>query len=332
MQSYDLSGHGNTIAIFFRRELRWARSYQYSCQRYVSNLWNGWKNLLPIDKKVRRKNQISEYHAPSPRGTMRTIRDRSMKNLLTQWDTEEENRKIHKVWLVKNLLTQRELRRKTKDWQGEAGNDSEGPDLVGLMKTWLGWLGEKPPNPNGRWGRKTKQSIRWKTSQPIQEIGEENQMILEGIRTIRGGVRLYSRRRCERCVEDGYIICRGEDMSNAMRRAPSCMEEMVKVMRDGIAPLYVGDLRRRKAPSHVMEVMRAMQWEGLHPTSWRGWNQCAVAPNWWLVGVEIARSIDNYKGCFLSRSNSLGRMPSDPILQAVCLQILSFRPYAFRFT
>ena len=28
-----------------------------------------------------------------------------MKNLLTQWNTEEENQKIYKVWLVKNLLT-----------------------------------------------------------------------------------------------------------------------------------------------------------------------------------------------------------------------------------
>ena len=28
-----------------------------------------------------------------------------MKNLLTQWDIEEENQKIHEMWLVKNLLT-----------------------------------------------------------------------------------------------------------------------------------------------------------------------------------------------------------------------------------
>ena len=28
-----------------------------------------------------------------------------MKNLLIQWDTEKENRKIYEVWLVKNLLT-----------------------------------------------------------------------------------------------------------------------------------------------------------------------------------------------------------------------------------
>ena len=27
-----------------------------------------------------------------------------MKNFLTQWNTEEENRKIYKVWLMKNFL------------------------------------------------------------------------------------------------------------------------------------------------------------------------------------------------------------------------------------
>ena len=31
--------------------------------------------------------------------------DQLMKNLLTQEDTEEENRKIYEVWLVKNLFT-----------------------------------------------------------------------------------------------------------------------------------------------------------------------------------------------------------------------------------
>ena len=39
------------------------------------------------------------------KGMMRKIQDQSMKNLLTQWNTEEENRKIYEVWLVKNLLT-----------------------------------------------------------------------------------------------------------------------------------------------------------------------------------------------------------------------------------
>ena len=31
------------------------------------------KNLLLVDRKVRRKNQIPEYHVSSPGGTMRTI-------------------------------------------------------------------------------------------------------------------------------------------------------------------------------------------------------------------------------------------------------------------
>ena len=41
----------------------------------------------------------------APRGTIKKIEDWSMKNFLTQWDTEKENQKIHEVWLVKNLLT-----------------------------------------------------------------------------------------------------------------------------------------------------------------------------------------------------------------------------------
>ena len=42
---------------------------------------------------------------------------------------------------------------------------------------------------------------------------------------------------------------------------------------------------------------------------------------WWLIGVEIARSIDNYKGCFLSRFRSSGCMPSDLILHLDVLQL-----------
>ena len=115
-----------------------------------------------------------------------------------------------------------------------------------------------------------------------------------------------------------------------MRRILLCIEEMVKAMRNGIAPSYVDDLKRRKAPSHVVEVIRAMWWGGLHPTLWKKWEQCAAAPNWWLVGVEVARSIDNYEGYFLSRPGSLSRMPSNPIFQAVCLKVLSFSSYIFR--
>ena len=59
-----------------------------------------------MDRKVRRKNQIPKYYAPSPKGydEDKYMCNQSMKNLLTQWDTEEENRKIYEVWLMKNLL------------------------------------------------------------------------------------------------------------------------------------------------------------------------------------------------------------------------------------
>ena len=63
-------------------------------RRLVFDLWNGWKNFLLTSKKVRKKNQIPRYHALSSKGTMKKIRDWSMKNLLTQRDIEEENRKI----------------------------------------------------------------------------------------------------------------------------------------------------------------------------------------------------------------------------------------------
>ena len=52
-----------------------------------------------MNRKVRRKNQIPKYHASSPEGDEDDTRaiDR-WKNLLTQWGTEEENRKIYEVW------------------------------------------------------------------------------------------------------------------------------------------------------------------------------------------------------------------------------------------
>ena len=53
-----------------------------------------WKNFLPTSKKIKKKNQISKYYTSSPKGMMRKIQDQSMKNLLIQWDTEEENQKI----------------------------------------------------------------------------------------------------------------------------------------------------------------------------------------------------------------------------------------------
>ena len=52
--------------------------------------------------------------------------------------------------------------------------------------------------------------------------------------------------------------------------------------------------------------------------------------NWWLIRVEVARSINNYKACFLSRPRSSSQMSSNLIFQAICLQVLSFRLYAFK--
>ena len=67
----------------------------------------GEKTSCLLDKKVRRKNRIPEYHTPSPDGYNEDwyVNNQSMKNLLTQWDTEEENWKISEMWLVKNLIT-----------------------------------------------------------------------------------------------------------------------------------------------------------------------------------------------------------------------------------
>ena len=144
MQSRDLSGYDITIVFLLRRELQWARSYW----RRVSNSWNGWKNLLLIDRKMRKKNQIPEYHAPSPGGTMKTIRDRSMKNLLTQWEN----------WGGK-----------PKDPWSVIGEKPPNPGRTEEENQRLirrGW----------RWCQK----CRWKTSQPCREMGEENRTILEG--------------------------------------------------------------------------------------------------------------------------------------------------------
>ena len=67
----------------------------------------GEKTSFLLDRKMRRKNQIPEYHAPCSEGYNEDwyVSNQSMKNFLTQWDIEEENRKISEMWLVKNLLT-----------------------------------------------------------------------------------------------------------------------------------------------------------------------------------------------------------------------------------
>ena len=47
-----------------------------------------------MNRKIKKKNQISNYHAFNPKETMKKIQDQSIKNLLIQWNTEEKNRKI----------------------------------------------------------------------------------------------------------------------------------------------------------------------------------------------------------------------------------------------
>ena len=102
-------------------------------RRLVFNLWNGWKNFLPTNKKVRKKNQIPKYHTPSPEKTMRKIWDRLMKNLLTQWDTEEENQKILSMFGEKSSNPDGKRERKTgKDQAGERSKTS-------LLAWWWWW-------------------------------------------------------------------------------------------------------------------------------------------------------------------------------------------------
>ena len=69
----------------------------------VFNLWNRLKNLLLINKKMRKKNQIPKYHILSSKEMMKKIRDQLIKNLLIQWDTKEENQKILNIFGEKPL-------------------------------------------------------------------------------------------------------------------------------------------------------------------------------------------------------------------------------------
>ena len=66
-------------------------------------------------KKMRKKNHISEYHAPSPVGTMRKIREQSINekpfNLVGYWGGKQKD-----LWGVigeKTSLPSRILKRKT---------------------------------------------------------------------------------------------------------------------------------------------------------------------------------------------------------------------------
>ena len=57
------------------------------------------KTSCLLDRKVKKKNQISEYQAPSPKRYNENwyVSNELIKNLLTQWNIEEENQKIYEV-------------------------------------------------------------------------------------------------------------------------------------------------------------------------------------------------------------------------------------------
>ena len=78
-------------------------------------------------------------------------------------------------------------------------------------------------------------------------MGKENQMILE-----------EDSRDPRRHKALSYIVERMLP-GNAMRTATSYIEEVVKTMCNGIAPLYVHHLRKSRAPSYNVEGMRAMR-------------------------------------------------------------------------
>ena len=83
-------------------------------RRLVFVLWNGWKNLLPINKKVRRKNQIFEYPSPSPKGydeeNTRSIDEKPPNPVGVLW--KKTKRSMKSDWW-KTSSPSRMLRRKT---------------------------------------------------------------------------------------------------------------------------------------------------------------------------------------------------------------------------
>ena len=79
MRSY---GHNITIAFLLRRKLRWARHLLTLFGICFVELVN--KNLLPTNKKVKRKDPIPEYYAPSAKGyDEKNTRSIDKKNILT---------------------------------------------------------------------------------------------------------------------------------------------------------------------------------------------------------------------------------------------------------
>ena len=71
------------LQLSFFLSVSWIEHTIYS-YHLVFNLWNNFKNFLPKNRKMKRKNKIPKYYASNPIGTMKKIRNQSMKNFLTQ--------------------------------------------------------------------------------------------------------------------------------------------------------------------------------------------------------------------------------------------------------
>ena len=65
----------------------------------------GKKTSYLLNKKMKRKNQIFKYHAPSSEGYNEEDTRSINKKPPNPGDTEEENQKIYEMWLVKSFLT-----------------------------------------------------------------------------------------------------------------------------------------------------------------------------------------------------------------------------------
>ena len=70
---HDITGHMTTtlqLPSFLGTNFIKCMFHQYYL---VFDSWNGWKNLLAINKKVRRKNQIPKYHVFSLKKSIKMI-------------------------------------------------------------------------------------------------------------------------------------------------------------------------------------------------------------------------------------------------------------------
>ena len=116
--------------LFFLDASSIERMFHQCC--LVFHLWNGWKNFLLTSRKVRKKNRIPKFYVFSPKRTMRKIRDRSIKNLLTQWDTKKENQKILSMFGEKPSNRDRRWGRKT-------GKDQAREKSKTFLFAWWWW-------------------------------------------------------------------------------------------------------------------------------------------------------------------------------------------------